>query len=352
MAGPSPHAVAVAVLDAATGPTDRPPVVLGPPELGLVGRPVDGPHASDDRAATGADGARGGATWRVVAAPGLDGPPGILQGGLASALPLAVARVVDRYGAPLTELVARLVAPTPLGVPLTVTVRPTATVARSAVRVLDGERLLVEAEVELAGPEPAAQLGDLVAVAASDPPPDTDPMRGAPSAAAAGGPAAADAWRLGAERAIGAYPRCVVCGPDADHPLALHVPPRWHGEDLVHVPWVAEEALASAWSGPDAVDPLVVAAALDCPSAWAAMPRAVAGGAAAILLAGLRLRVAHPVPVLDPLSVVGRCDDVDGRKLRARAAVVDDEGRVLAWASALHVAVAHLPDARPADGPA
>ena len=45
---------------------------------------------------------------------GLDGPPGVLQGGLAAGVTASIARAADRFGAPLTSVDARLHAPTPL----------------------------------------------------------------------------------------------------------------------------------------------------------------------------------------------------------------------------------------------
>jgi predicted thioesterase len=44
------------------------------------------------------------------------------------------------------------------------------------------------------------------------------------------------------------------------------------------------------------------------------------------------------------VRIVARLDGLDGRKVRARSAVVDEDGTVYAVASAFHVAVTALPD--------
>jgi len=64
----------------------------------------------------------------------------------------------------------------------------------------------------------------------------------------------------------------------------------------------------------------------------------------AVLLGSLRMQVAGTVELLDPVRVTAQLDTAEGRKLRARSAVVDTDGRVLAAFDALHVAVRALPD--------
>ena len=271
---------------------------LGPEGLGLrAGDPV---HAD-------------GWTWcSLVAPPGLDGPPGVLQGGLAAGLAIELARSVDPHGAPLHALTSRLEAPTRLGVPFVGRVRPVSTAGWYEVETWqDGQRLVVST-VELTGQDPLLALVDLAVLAdGPPPPPEPDPL----------------------------YPMCFVCGEDATHPLALHTPPAYVASDRLSVPWIPDERLGTGQS----VAELVVAAALDCPSAWAAVGAARSGGFAAVLLGSLRLQFAGDVEVLDPVRITARLDAVDGRKLRARSAVVDTDGRVLAVLDAVHVAVRSLP---------
>jgi len=278
---------------------DRP---LGPGDLGLrVGPSVE----------------RDGWAWMALHAPaGLDGPPGVLQGGLAAGLAVDVARLQDRFGAPLHAVSARLEAPTLLGVPLAARVRPGASTGWYDVETWQRGRRRVRATVELTGQDPLTSLADLVALADGAPPPSSpDPL----------------------------YATCFVCGMEATHPLALRTPPAYVTPERISVPWIPDERLGDPAAGGD-VAALVVAAALDCPSAWATLATARAQGHRAVLLGSMRLQVAGPVEVMDPVRVTALLDAVDGRKLRARSAIVDTDGRALAVFDALHLAVTDLPD--------
>lgn len=284
----------------ATGPTTWMPA--GPPALGMeVGADAD---VTDG--------------WLVRsfrAAPGLDGPRGILQGGLASTVPVVAARLGDRFGAPLTRVDSRLHAPTPLGRDLQLALRPgSGGVAHHEVQLRDGDQLLVSGEVELAGHDPAPQVADLAELAHVPLPP---------------------------QEPVDLYPDCWVCGASATHPHAQRCTVGRHGEAVV-VPWLAEVDLAT---DPDGllVDPLVIGAVLDCPGVWTAIPALTADGWAGCLLAGYHLRVFADAVALEPSRLVARLDGIDGRKVRVRSALVDEEGVVQAMASAVHVAVREVP---------
>lgn len=264
----------------------------------------------------GADASVSADGWLVrefVAAPGLDGPVGILQGGLAAGVCVAIAQAADPHGAPLTSLDARLHAPTPLGRALQARVRATDAAARYAVETRDGDRLLVSAEVELAGHEPSARAFDLLELA-DVPVPPAQPQE--------------------------AFPTCWVCGRHPSHPLGQRLYPRHHGDQAVVMPWVAEEPLADRRG---MIDPVVVSAVLDCPTLWASMGHVRALGHAGAVLAGYHLTVFHDAPTMEVLRTVARFDGVDGRKIRARGALVDDEGVTYAVSSALHVSVPQMP---------
>jgi hypothetical protein len=47
---------------------------------------------------------------------------------------------------------------------------------------------------------------------------------------------------------------------------------------------------------------------------------------------------------MDPVRVTALLDGADGRKLRARSAIIDTDGAALAVFDAVHVAVRELPD--------
>jgi hypothetical protein len=137
------------------------------------------------------------------------------------------------------------------------------------------------------------------------------------------------------------YPGCFACGGEPTHPLALRVPPAFVAPDRLSVPWIPDARLAVG-SG---VADLVVAAALDCPTVWATIGTAREAGYPAALLGSLTLRMGGDVAPNGPVRVTARLDAVEGRKLRARSAVVDTDGRVLAALDALYIAVRSLPDA-------
>lgn len=249
------------------------------------------------------------------AAPGLDGPPGVLQGGFATGLTLAAARLAERFGAPATGLDARLHAPTPLGRDLQVRATPAEAAARHRVQTLDGERLLVDAEVELAGHDVTPQVFDLLELTAVPlPPPQAQEL----------------------------LATCWVCGDRPTHPLAQRMLPAWHGPETVICPWVADEELGDARG---MVDPVVVSAMLACPTAWASFGHVRERGDAVGLLASYHLRFFRDAPVMEPLRIVARCDQVDGPRLHTRGALVDEDGVVYATTSALYISVAELPDA-------
>ena len=248
------------------------------------------------------------------AAPGLDGPPGVLQGGFATGLTLAAARLAERFGAPPTGFHARLHAPTPLGRDLQVRARPAEGAARHRVQSLDGARLLVDAEVELAGHDVAPQVFDLLELARAPlPQPEAREL----------------------------LATCWVCGDRPTHPMAQRMLPAWHGPEAVICPWVADEELGDERG---MVHPLVVSAMLACPTAWASFVHVEARGDAVGLLAGYHLRFFRDAPVMEPLRVVAVCDAVDGRRQHTRGALVDEDGIVYAASSALYVSVPELPE--------
>ncbi len=272
---------------------------VGPPELGITlsaaSRIEDGWLIRDLRAGRG-----------------LDGPPGILQGGFAAGVSVAAAQVADRFGAPVTGLRARLFAPTPLQVDLEIGVRPTDRVATYEVETRRAGKVLVAAEVELAGHEVGARAGDLAELARV---------------------------ALPEPRPQEVFPTCWVCGAHPRHPLGLRLHPAPLTPGIEVCAWVADDGLGAA----GILDPLIVAAVLDCPTQWAAYPTIRDAGGAGGLLGGYEVRWYHDPPVMEPLRVVARHDGADGRKHRARSAIVDEDGVIYALASALMVAVPEIP---------
>ncbi len=249
---------------------------------------------------------------RWQASPGLDGPTGILQGGLAAGVTASIARLADRFDAPLTGFDARLHAPTPLGTDLTAQLRAEEGAARYQVETWGAGSLLVSAEVELAGHDPAPRIADLVALGRMPLPPPEPQCE---------------------------YPTCFVCGPAPTHPHGLHHYPRWHSSTSVVGPCIADEAFGHG----GVIDPLLVSAVLDCPSGWAAIAHVRGLGHVGALLTGFNVRFYRDAPVMEPLRIAARMDSADGRKIRSRAALLDEDGVLYALASAFHVTVAEVP---------
>lgn len=276
-------------------------IALGPPTLGLA---LTADVVVED----------GWAVRELHVPTGLDGPPGILQGGLAAGLGIGIARLADSYGAPLTSVHARLYAPTPLGRSVQARVRVGDGVGSYAVETRDGAAVLVSAEVELAGHDPAPLGLDLLDLAGV-PFPEAVPQD--------------------------AYPSCFVCGPAPRHPAGLRLHPRPGAAHTIVQPWIPDAALSGERAG--VVDPLLVAAVLDCPTVWAGFDQLQRAGYAGALLAGYHLQVFRDLPVEEPVRVVARWDGLEGRKGRARAAVIDEDRTVYAMATALHIAVSELP---------
>lgn len=272
-----------------------------------------GPPALEMSIGADADLAGGWLVRPFRAGPGLDGPAGILQGGLAAAAATAAARLADPFGAPLTSVESRLHAPTPLARELTIALRPAGGVARHEVQLRDGDQLLVSSTVELAGRDAAPAVPDLVDIALRELPELVTHDR---------------------------FTQCFVCGPDNGHPHAQRCAYGHVSEGAVVSPWLLDGELAEP--GPT-VDPLLSAAVLDCPGVFAALPQLEADGYLGCLLAGMEVRWYRDAPVYEPLRIAARVDDIDGRKLRVRTALTDEDGMVHALASALHIAVAEVP---------
>jgi len=275
-------------------------IAVGPPALGLA-------MTAD---ATVSDG------WLVrhLQVPdGLDGPKGILQGGFSTAVLIGAAQAVDPIGAPVTAVDARLHAPTPTGRTIEIAVRSTDLMAVYDVRTSYGSTTLVTGTVELAGAEPLSHVHDLAEIAG----------RAVPT------PHPAAAFR-----------DCWMCGSTNAHPHAQRMFPGYVDDRTVLCGWVADEVFGDDRG---VVDPLLVAAALDCPTGWACAPTIEAMKTQGPLLAGYRVRYLRDIPVMEPVRIVGRLDHADGRKLSTRGALINDDGIVCAVASALQVAVDEVP---------
>jgi hypothetical protein len=208
------------------------------------------------------------------------GPPGTANGGYTCG---SVAQHID---GPAAEVSLRR--PAPLDRPLAI--------ERDDGRVLllDGDTLIAE-----------GNASDLDAV--PPPLPTLDEAR-----------AAAERY---ARADVHPFPECFVCGP-ARHPpesLRLLLGPVEGREELFATAWTPDRSLGDAGG---AVPPLIVWAALDCPT-FSPVPL----GRTAVL-ARLRARLEAPVEAGQPHIVSAWGIEHEGRKHLGGAAITTDDGRL------------------------
>jgi hypothetical protein len=210
------------------------------------------------------------------------GPPGSANGGvtcglLAAHLAADVAQVTLRRPPPLdTDL--RLDAEV------------------DVVRLWDGEHLVAEAVPGSVGVEPPPAVDVATATAAAE---------------------------HYAGRTVHPFPGCFVCGTDREPPDGLGLRP---GP-------VGAEHVAAVWT-PSDTDPVMVWGALDCPGGWA---EDLPGRPAVLGRMALRL---HELPAAgEPHVVQGWVVGRDGRKTHAGTSLRTPDGRLLAVAQQVWIAV-------------
>lgn len=274
------------------------------------------------------------------AEPFLQGPDGILQGGLATgALELAARAAAEAMAgaAPgsttvsvATMVEARLHKPTPTGVDMTALVlagEDDTWEVRTVPSAIDdhadfgeedvGADVVVSGVVELAGHGPQPMLDELVDLALVGDLPRPVPL----------------------DLATG----CFVCG--TQHPDGLHLFPAWVDGGSVVQEWVPDERVVSDEGG--FVDPAAVAAVMDCPTVWAGRDHMAVHGHGGALLGGFTVAWFSRVPLGETLRIAAKFESGDGRKMKATAALVGMDGHVHAAASAIQVGVASWPGSDP-----
>ena len=171
------------------------------------------------------------------------------------------------------------------------------------VRLLDGDELVAEAE--------AAEV--VVPV--------VEPVGRAEAAAAS-------ARSVARDPELHPFPGCFACGPRRTEPgLGLFAGPL--GDGRFATPWTPAPDLP-AHDG--VVDPVVVWAALDCPTAAPHLP---APDGMAFVLGRITGRLVAPVRVGADLVVVSWATGHDGRRHTSAAALLDAAGAVLACSDAV-----------------
>jgi hypothetical protein len=213
-----------------------------------------------------------------------NGPPSSANGGYACG------RVAGLLGGRAEVTLRR---PPPLDVPLAVEREEDG----SRVAVLDGDALVAEA-VGLGEERLALEVVAPVSVAE-----------------------AAEAARGYAGFRAHAYETCFVCGPAR---------PERDGLGIFPGPVAGREAVAAPWTPPGSgpVDPLLVWAALDCPSGWAVDEFSREG----VLLGRLAAELVGPVRGGEQHVVLGWPVAAEGRKRLAGSAIFTGGGELRAYA--------------------
>jgi hypothetical protein len=127
------------------------------------------------------------------------------------------------------------------------------------------------------------------------------------------------------------FPGCFVCGPERSLGDGMHLFPGKVGDGVVAVPWQPTPWQADPTG---TVPARMVAAALDCPSAFAAL-----GPGSAALLASMTFRINRLPLVGEHLVVTGWERGSTGRKISASTAIATADGETLARSDTLWIAV-------------
>jgi hypothetical protein len=226
----------------------------------------------------------------LVIDPRFNGPPGSGHGGYSAGC------AAVRVDGPVAEVTLRR--PPPLGVELAV--------AREdgVVALVDGEDVVASARpatLELSGPPPV----------------------GIEEATAA---AARFAWEHDHP-----FPTCFGCGPERDPADALCLFTGPVGDGRFAVPWTPP-----AWTGGDAVDPVLAWAALDCPSSAPAHGTITAP----VVLGRLTVALEAPIEVGAPHVIQSWMERRDGRKRHTAVALYTAAGERRAAGRAVWVELA------------
>lgn len=133
------------------------------------------------------------------------------------------------------------------------------------------------------------------------------------------------------DKAAHIYPGCFVCGPARAEGDGWRIFAGPIGEGRVAARW----APAAEFADPGGrLKTEFVWAALDCPGYFA-----VQQAAGLALLGRMAVIIHHPVPIGEPLIVQAWAIGSDGRKHRARTALHDASGRLLAAAEQVWVSL-------------
>jgi hypothetical protein len=129
------------------------------------------------------------------------------------------------------------------------------------------------------------------------------------------------------------FPTCFTCGPDRDAGDGLRLSPGRLGDGRTACTWRPDESLARADEQAH-VRPEFVWACLDCPGGWTAD---IEGRP--MVLGRITAEVYAPAEVGERHVVMGRLLGQDGRKTFTATTLYDSDGRVVARAQQVWIAV-------------
>lgn len=126
------------------------------------------------------------------------------------------------------------------------------------------------------------------------------------------------------------FPTCFACGPRRSVGDGLRIFPGPSGVgDVWAALWTPDDTNSDDG---ETVATKQVWAALDCPSYWC-----MSESAGMALMAKLAVTMGDPIPLNQPLVVLGWPAEQDGRKVTGRSALVASDGTVLARGDALWI---------------
>lgn len=137
------------------------------------------------------------------------------------------------------------------------------------------------------------------------------------------------------------YPRCYVCGQENTQGLRLL--PGWQAPDTVVSGFLPSEQMGED----DRVPATMTAALLSCPTLWACKNQLDELGAPAALLTTYEVRFLETAPVGAALRTVGIAGARDGRRLHGASALIGEDGRLYAVATASWAAIDEVPAREP-----
>jgi hypothetical protein len=226
------------------------------------------------------------------------GPPSSANGGYTSGL--LAEHVIDARRGPVTVTLRK---PPPLDTPMSVITPPSET-DDAPTELRDGDVLVADAR-------PGAFGGDAVQAVSWE--------------------TAVVAQASYRGLVVHPFPTCFTCGPARADGDGLRLAPGLHAVGRIACTWTPHPSLAS---DAGTVPPRIVWAALDCPGGWTSDL-----DARPLVLGRMTAQTQAAVAVGRPYVIVARLVGEDGRKTSTASTMYDEDGRVVARAEHVWIAI-------------